>query len=64
MKAFKTINEDENNDKEESDSADQLDFTNKIFKNSDNIITINGCDMIDFYGILFYHLSSYDKDNC
>ena len=62
MEKFKTINDEENNDRD-SDLSNKLDNFNKIFQNADNIVKINAYDVIDFYGILFCYLSSYDKYN-
>ena len=43
--------------------AIKLDEIKQIYKDADTLIKDNGYDAINFYGVLFCYLSSYDKAN-
>ena len=62
LNTFEEINEKGNKDKDE-ELINHLDTINKIYSNADNIIKMNGYNSINFYGILFCYLNSYDKGN-
>ena len=62
IEKFKAINDEENTDRDK-DLENRLDTFKQIYKNADIIINKNGYDKINFYGIIFCYLSSYDKDN-
>ena len=62
LKIFNEINGEENADKEK-ELEKHLETFNKIYLAADNIINNNKYDSINFYGILFFYLRYYDKNN-
>ena len=62
LEIFNKINEKENTDRDK-ELTTYLDTFHQIFSNADNIIKDNGYNPINFYGILFCYLNSYDKNN-
>ena len=62
LNIFKEINGKGNTDKDD-ELIIYLDMINSIYSNAESIIKKNGYDSINFYGVLFCYLSSYDKNN-
>ena len=62
LDTFKKINEKENTDRDKG-LASKMETFKHIYEKADMIIENSGYDVINFYGILFCYLSSYDKDN-
>ena len=59
---FKKINNQENTDKDKDLSIELKSFNN-IYSNAKSLIEENKYDAVSFYGIIFCHLCSYDKEN-
>lgn len=62
IEKFKAIDEKESNDRDQ-DFGTKLENFTQIYLDAEEMIKNNEYDIINFYGILFCYLGSYDKKN-